>query len=127
MRPLLDNRLKAQIQDHFPSRCTIVAQQYTVTAANQKIPSGEAPVEGLSNIYCRLGPLIEIRPTDSEIRRSDMSTLRTARQCKLLGHFPEILATVHKAVVDGVSFPIVGVEADGNQLSTRLRLEVVIP
>jgi|SRR3990167_364679 len=127
MRQLFDNRLRASIQDAFPSRCTIVAQDYTVNAANQKVQSGETAVAGLTDIYCRIGPLIEIRPTDSESRKSDISSLRTARQCKLLGHFPQIQANVHRAVVDGVSYPIVGIEADGSQISTRMRLEVIIP
>ena len=127
MRQLVDNRLLAAISDAFPSRCTITIQLYTENAAKQQVPDGESNVTGLVNIPCRIGPLIEIRPTDSENRRADISAITTARQCKLLGFFSIIQPNVHRAVVDDVSYPIVGVEYDGNRLTTRLRLEVIIP
>jgi hypothetical protein len=127
MRATFDNRLLASLRDHFPSRCTIVTQDYTPSAANEQVPSGETAVAGLVDISCRLGPLIEIRPTDSENRGADVSVIRIARQCKLLGHYSEIQPNVHKAVVDGISYPIVGVESDGSQLTTRMRLEIIQP
>jgi len=127
MRPLIDNRMRATLDGMYPSRCTVATQTFTTNKANQKVPSGETAVAGLVNISCRIGPLIELRPTDKERRSSDANILVTARQCKLNGYFSTIKANAMVAQVDGVSYPIVGVEHDGNLHSTRLRLEIITP
>lgn len=128
VRQLIDNRLRANIQDTFPSRCTISTPNTTTSSANQEVPDGTySAVAGLSNIYCRIGPLIEIRPTDSEVRTSKAVILRRIRQCVLLGDYPTITPDVHFAIVDGLAYPIVGIDGDGSSLATRLRLEIVSP
>ena len=128
MRQLIDNRLRAHIHDAFPSRCTISTPNTTTNSANQEIPDGTySAVAGLSSIYCRIGPLIEIRPTDSEVRTSKAVVLRRIRQCVLLGNFPTITPDTHFAIVDGLAYPIVGIDGDGSRLATRLRLEIVNP
>ena len=128
MRPIINTgRLQTSMGDFYPSRCTIATQLYTTNAANQLVPSGEAPIGGLVNISCRLGPLIRERPTDLERRGSDVSSLKTSRQCKLNGYFPQIVANTMVAQVDDISYSIVGVEHDGSRFTTRLRLEIVTP
>ncbi len=125
---LLDNRLRAAIDGAFTSRCTIATPDFTTNAAKQKVPDGNfTTVSGLANLACRISPLIELRPTDTERRGTEVIKLITVRQCKLNGYFPSIVADTHYAQVDGTNFPIIGVEHDGNRFSTRLRLQVVTP
>ena len=125
---LLDPRLRTTIDGAFTSRCTIATPDFTLNVAKQKVPDGNfTTVSGLSNLACRIGPLIELRPTDTERRGAEVSKLITVRQCKLNGYFPSIVANTHFAQVDDVDYPIIGVEHDGNRFSTRLRLEVVTP
>jgi len=124
---LLDPRLRTTIDGAFTSRCTIATPGFTTTVAKQKIPGTPVPVSGLSSIACRIGPLIELRPTDTERRGAEVVKLVQVRQCKLNGYFPTIIANQHLAQVDGTDFPIIGVEHDGNRFSTRLRLQVITP
>lgn len=127
MRALIDSRLRHAIPDHWDSRCTIQMVTYTTTAANQRVPSGATDVAGMVNVPCRLAAIIFSRPTDNEIRDQKIQEKLSHRHLKLNGWFPSITPRRMQAVVDGVVYPIVGVEGDSQQFSTRLRLEVVKP
>lgn len=100
---------------------------YTTTPSHQKIRSGSYPLPGLANIPCLLGPIIEERPTDGEVRTSATLEHTQRRHLKMNGSYPQIQERDMEAVVDGVTFPIRGVESDSKNFSTRLRLEVVRP
>ena len=129
MRTLIDPRLRASLQDDFPSRCTIQNVVHVVSMANQEVPdpASATDVAGLVNIQCRIAPLIEQRPTDNENLPSDIQELYVQRQCKLNGYFPSITPRSMQAIVDGVAYIIRGVEHDGARFSTRLRLEISTP
>src|SRR5438105_4097479 len=127
MRQLLDPRLGATVSDGFPSRCTIQSIPKTAAASGQPVLGVPVDVDGMTKISCRIGPLILIRPTDNENRTNRIQESYLARQLKLDGYFPAILVRDMQAVVDGITYPIRGVEHDGNQFSTRLRLEVIKP
>jgi hypothetical protein len=124
MRQMVDPRLHQQLHDHFPSRCTIQVPTFTTSASNQKIPGPPVNLQDHTDIPCRIGPIIEIRPTDDQIRQSETTEDYKRRQCKLNGFYPAIQEGMI-ALVDGYVYPVRGAEADGNGFSTRLKLEVV--
>jgi hypothetical protein len=124
---LFDSRLLSQLDRHYESSCTIQSVIFTSDNANQDVISSTPDVAGMTLIPCRIGPLIEIRPTDDELRSSDIRARRVERQCKLLGYYPGIIPREMQAVVDGVTYPIRGVEHDGSRMTTRLRLEILTP
>lgn len=127
MRQLVDSRLRNGIPDHWPSRCTIQTLIYTEDAANQPVLSGVKNVAGLVNIECRLGPMQEGTPSDDEVRTEPISSVVSKRQLKLNGYYTQIVPKSMQVVVDGVVYPIRGVESDSQHFSTRLRLEIVEP
>lgn len=127
MRPLIDSRMMARDEQFFTSRCTIQQIAYTPSDSNQQVPTGQTDIPGLIGIPCRLGPLIEVRPTDDESRESMIEGQFERRQLKLNGFFPQIVNRTMQAVVDGVSWQIRGNESDSAQLTTRLKVERVMP
>lgn len=127
MRSLIDPRLRSHLLNHYTSRCTLATVTYSTTTSGQKVRSGNSPISGLVHIPCQLGPIIEIRPTDNQLRSDPITEVQKQRQCKLLGYFPMAVPYAMEAIVDGEVFRIDGVEADSVKFSTRLRLEVVKP
>lgn len=127
MRSLLDPRLRTAIPEHWPSLCTIQTITYTANAANQLMPTGVTNVSGMVNLQCRLGPIILSRPTDDEIRDTKVQEKYSRRNLKINAYLPQIQVRAMQAVVDGIVYPIRGVEGDSQQFSTRLRLEIVKP
>jgi hypothetical protein len=127
MRPLIDPRLRWDIPEIWPSKCTIQQITFTQTASNQDIQSGVTDVTGMKNIPCLMAPLIELRPTDDESRIAQIEDRNQRRQIKLNGYFPTIVSRTMQAVVDGKIWPIRGVEHDSLHFSTRLKVEIVTP
>lgn len=128
MRSFLDPRLKANLQDFYPSVCTILTKDRTQNESSGQWQDGTlAPVAGLSNLSCRIGPLILIRPTDTEERTSKDTAVLKTRQLKINGYFPQIDVTTMCVRVDGITYSILGEEEDGSQLTTRLRLQIIEP
>lgn len=125
MRRLVDPRMHADIEDMVPSRCTVYAVTITTSPAGQKVESLGSAVAGLSNVSCRISPIILIRPTDDEETTASNTQEIVGRQLKFNGYYPQITVRM-RAVVDGRQYRIRGVEADGNLFSTRLKLEVLI-
>ncbi len=127
MPRLLHPRLQASLREHFTSRCTIASKVYTVSESRQRVRTGNAPIAGMVDIPSSQAALILIRPTDKEDRTQKILSTDTQRQVKLLGFYPQIVAEQMEAIVDGVTFQIVGVEADSLSFSTRLKLEIIKP
>ncbi len=127
MRQLIDPRLRSAIPDHWPDKCTIVQVLYRTTESNQQIPRGFVPVAGMVDIPCRIGPIIEVRPSDDEIRVTNVIEQYRRRQLKLNKYLPQIVPREMQALVDGVYYPIRGLEHDGSKFTTRLKLEVITP
>lgn len=126
MRPVVDPRLSASLGNFYPSKCTVQLLNETDTPGGP-VPGAPTNIIGMINLQCRLGPLILIRPTDTEDRTGRNTTEIKTRQLKINGYFPQIDAATMQIVVDNETFSILGNEEDGNQLSTRLRLEVIRP
>lgn len=125
--PLFHPLLHTALPTHWPSICTVQLVTYTITASRQQIPVGGSNIAGMVNVQCRLGPIIFDRPTDNEIRTAAVTEQYVRRQLKLNGYFPQIVPRLHRVIVDGVVYPIRGVEEDSEHFSTRLTLEVVRP
>ena len=127
MRALIDTRLRSSIPEMWPSKCSIQRISFTNSASGQPIPTGAANIRALVNIPCRMGPLIELRPTDAETLTDPVTGTFQRRQCKLNLYAPLISPLEMQAVVDGVIYPIRGVESDSQDFSTRLSLEIKEP
>ena len=128
MRSILDPRLGASLTDFFPSKCTVQNRNRTQESdTGQWVDGTPSDIPGLEDLSCRIGPLILIRPTDNEERIGKVTRVIKTRQLKIKGYFPQIDPTSMLVIVDGTIFNILGNEEDGNQFSTRLRLEVIEP
>jgi hypothetical protein len=125
MRPLIDSRLRSAIPAHWPARCTIREKVYTFSESNQKVQTGTKDV--IVNVECRLAPLIQERATNDENRTNMVRQITHRGNLKLNGFFPEIIPSEMEAVVDGTVWEIRGVENDGSNFSTRLRVEILKP
>lgn len=123
-RQLVDPRLRASTQAFWPSVCSIQTVVNTVSDSNQPIRTGQTPVPSLQRIPCRLGPLSETSVADKEVRDPSVTSFVKRRDLKLDGYYPEI-APGMEAVVDGVTYPIVGMDSDSQFQFTRLLLEVI--
>ena len=129
MRQLLDPRLHQSLGEFWPDLATIQIIVTVADAANQ--PVVQSPITGsvlgMDAIPCRIGPMIQVRPTDEEVRDGKITDLILHRELKLSGYFPTITAHIMQAVVKGITYKIVGVESDSQSFSTRLRLEIIKP
>jgi len=125
MRSLIDPRMRTRLRGYWPSICTVQLEKFVQEESGQQKQTGGSDIDGLTKIPCRIGPLIEVRPTDDEIRAGGVVEEYRRRQCKLDGFFPNIQPSGMQAVVDGVVYPIRGVEHDSEKFSTRLKLEVL--
>jgi hypothetical protein len=113
----------------FVSLCTV--QQPDGVFGASGAPSGNhLPVSGLVNIICQLSP-----PTDSTIRATEVKSLEEIlregfRHLLLNGYYPQMtpdnqIPQGWQAVVDGVTYEILGVEHDSQQQMTRLQVRLV--
>lgn len=126
-RKLIHPKLRTNLKDHWPSLCTIQSVNYTEEGTGQETSTSESSVTGMVNLPCRLGPLVEVTPTDDERRTSSMSVGYSRRNLKINAYLPQITPEAMVALVDGVKYQIRGVDSDSEHFSTRLRLEVVEP
>lgn len=123
---ILNQRITtSQSRSMYTSLCTVRDRNPTVGGDGQDVDN-PTDVIGMVAIPCRLSPIIQIRPTDTEARRNQITEQNESRQCALFGLF-NVDPTTQQAVVDGVVFRIEGVEFDGEPINTRLRLQIVRP
>lgn len=128
MRSLFDTRLNKAIEGLYPSLCTIQIVTTSVSASNQKVPTGATDIEGLINLRGRMAPMSAIGGiTDKETRSGGIVSRVVERLLKLDGYYPQIDTRRMQAVVDGVVYQIRGVDSDSQHFNTRLRLEIVKP
>lgn len=125
--PLVDSRQYGRTTNMWPSKCTIKSVIITLSDSNQEIESGTTAIPSMTDIQCILGPVVDHPTSDNEVRTSAIITGVLKRVCKLNGHFTEIIARTHKAVVDNIVYNIRGVEHDYTGHSTRLTLEIIKP
>lgn len=106
----------------------------TVVDRNEGIDGSGSPVKGvpipdpnMTDIKCRVAPLILLRPTDTEHRGDAVTIQDEDRHISLHGFFPDINPQIHDFVVGALSYRILGVEFDGNLHITRLKAAVLRP
>lgn len=127
-RPLIDQRLKNALPNHWPSRCSIQSVNFTSSTSGQEIPGAGTDIEGLTDLECRMGPVSLGTPLDDEMRTQEITEGRTRRILWINGYYvPQIESSTMQAVVDGVIFNIIAVESDSQKCYTRLRLEDMQP
>ena len=83
------------------------------SASKQKVLVGYRAVKGMTDIQCRMAPLIQTRPTDLEVRSEDIIAPDANRELKLNGDY---LANIQVrdmiAKVDGVRWQLRGIRTD---------------
>lgn len=121
-------RMRTAIEIAWPSLCTIQTIDTIAGFSNQPVPQGTGTnVAGMVEIPCRLSPMFRERPTDDIQRGGAVQEYHTRRDLLLNGDYHTILPDTMQAVVDGIVYPIRGLDADGNAFITRLKLEMVRP
>lgn len=122
--PIHDDRMYGRLQGHWPSVCIIRRLVYTTSASNQRQVSSYTTV---LTVKCRISPKSDNRPTDDEVRTGAVQSQVVQRVVKLNGLFLNILVRDMDALVDGIAYPIMGVEHDSQRFSTRLYVEDINP
>lgn len=122
-RALTHPRLLRDLSDFYPSLCTI--QEATETQDGfGEVDETWSGVVALTNLPCVLAPLGMGSPERQEVRRPDGTIEVATHHASIAGRFPEITPKM-RAVVDGGTYAILGVDMDSQRRTTRLRLEVV--
>lgn len=128
LSPVTHPLLATSLQGLWPSLCTIQIVEHGLSPSGQTLVSdGVAIVPGLERLACRLSAIEDNRPTDDEVRAGDVLEQRQRRILKLNGYYPSIVPRQMQAEVDGVVYPIRGIEHDSEHFSTRLTLAVILP
>lgn len=125
--PLLSPAFSQALRVHYPSRCSIQLVASGDTPSGQLATSGGELVAGHVHIPCALGAFDNARPSDNERRDARVLEEFTRRACKLHGYYPAIVPRQMRAIVDGETYTIRGIEHDSQHVSTRLSLEVIDP
>ncbi len=109
----------------FSSLCTIQQPSGVFTQSGQ--PDGVyVAVSGLVNIPCTNPPTSNIRITANEKRTIAEIKSDNSNHVLLDDYFPQIDALQRngaQAVVDGITYTILGVESDSQEKMTRLNVE----
>lgn len=111
------------IRKLMPSLCTIQSKTDTRDSAGQPIPTW-ANLTGHVNIPCAVGPGVQSRGGTNEVRLVDETLTIIPRQVLLQGYYPSITSLM-QAVIGGVTYRVLGVEADSSHQITRLNVEEV--
>lgn len=126
---LFDPRLRTATEILWPSVCTIQLRVYNTESGNQRVFLVATDIDGMVEIPARSGPTVRERPTDDLNRFSGqvVSEYHLRRHVDLNGYYPQILPETMQAVIDGVVYPIRGVEHDGQHWITRIKVEITTP
>ena len=113
----------------FVSACTIQAPDGNYSASGQ--PSGTyADVSGLVGIQCMDAPDItqQVKVGANQIRNVAEITDVADRHVLLDAYYPTLQAGWRagwRAIVDGITYNIFGVESDSQRTQTRVKLQAV--
>lgn len=123
-RALVHPQLLINLPLFYPSKATI---QQAVASGNsfgdQTLTWTDVP--NLSEIECRIAPLTIQTPTFTNEARLEMLTyLTTTHHIAMRGYFPQIQESM-RALIDDDAWDIKGVEHDGQNVTTRLRVNQV--
>jgi head-tail adaptor len=102
----------------YPSACTIQVSTATQDAAGQPVLTWST-LAGHSALDCRVAPAMA-----EERKRDDLVLDRTTHTIALAGYYATITPAM-RAIVGTSTYDILGVEYDGNGMTTRLRVEIV--
>lgn len=126
--PITHPKMKMDLAvEIWPSLCTIEIVRQGAAASGQLLTSEGDPILVFTDIPCRLGPIDEGHPTDSEHREPPLRESYARRTLKLSDYYPSIVPRQMRAVVDGVTYMIRGNEEDSEHVYTRLYLELIKP
>ena len=115
----------------FVSLCTIQAPTGSRTSSGAPLPTAFANVSGLVNIPCMDAP-----PSMSTIQATEVKALEEImalglRDCLLNGYYPALTqgnvtgtGMGWRAIVDGVTYDLMGAEFDSQTTQTRIRLRL---
>ena len=107
----------------FPSKGTLYVRSVVTNTMNETREEFAASVV-ITNIDCRITPMITLRPTREELVGEVATTVNTQRMCMLKAYFAEgVIKREDRFQVDGVMYEITAVEPDGNKVYTRLGLK----
>lgn len=125
--PMLSYAFRSALRVHYPSRCTIQLMSQSDSPSGQLVTGSGIDVSGHIRIPCALGAWAKDTPTDNERREARVTEEFSRRICKLSGYYPAIVPQQMRAIVDGETYAIRGIEPDSQHISTRLYLEIVRP
>lgn len=111
----------------WPDLGTVVDRNEGVDGAGSPVKGIPIPDPNMTDVRCRVVPIIMLRPTDTEHRGDAVTTQDEDRHISLLGFYPDINPQIHDFVVGAISYRILGVEFDGNLLITRLKVAFLRP
>lgn len=115
----IDPLMGLALDDFFASRCTIQARTATRDATGQATPAW-ADLAGHVAIHCQLYS----KAAAYEQRQPAQTITVQQWTCALREAYPAI-TTLHRAVVDGTAYDVVGVSTDSAGHATYLTLELV--
>ncbi len=115
---IVHTRMLSQVVDFLPSLCTIQTVTSTMDDHGHGTKVG-TNVVGLIGIHCQMKPI-----KASEVRTSDLVVSANAFRVALLTYAPTI-TNLMWAIVDGVTYNILGVEHDSQHAMTYLTVELV--
>ncbi len=108
----------------FVSTCSIQRPSGNLTADGT--PDGlYVAIAGLQNISCMNAPESNLRITADETKTTEQIDAENSNHVLLSGYYPILEQnTQFQAVVDGVTYQIMGVESDSQRQMTRLKLMI---
>jgi head-tail adaptor len=115
----IDPLMGLALDDFFASRCTIQSRTDARDAAGQSAPAW-ADLAGHLAIHCQLYS----KPAGYESRQPAQTITVQQWTCALREAYPTV-TTLHRCVVDGTAYDIVGVSTDSAGHATYLTLELV--
>jgi len=104
----------------YPSRVTFKKRGTVIATTGQENVTYTIMDERHQNVPCRLAPLVLARPRDAVVQAQIISQ-DVDSHLTCWGDFGDVQDN-DRAVVDDVPYRIVGVERDGNHITTRMYL-----
>ncbi len=115
-------QITSYVSGYFDKTCTILEAVESRGASGAVMASDWQPVEGLSNIPCRLASVV-LKRANNEVRTADGTYVDAPYEALLLGNFPQI-EEKWRAQIDSVDYDIVLVSLDDAAITTHLALKI---
>jgi head-tail adaptor len=115
---IVSGRMLGMLGKFYASACTIQVSSATQDAAGQPVLTW-SDLADHEDLACRLAPAMA-----EERKRDDLVLARTTHTIALAGYYTTITPAM-RAIVGTSTYDILGVEQDGNGITTRLRVEIV--